>query len=123
MGIIKNLFGKSNDKADYPSINWIPLTEHKQLTEIIQNSNLKYQAIFKHSTRCGISRSVLKQFERQENNESIDFYYLDLLSYRAISDEIVEKFGVMHQSPQLLVIKEGAVVAHGSHYDIMTIKI
>lgn len=123
MGILKSLFGKGVEKAEQPKLNWIALTERKQLDEIVEKSNSKYQAIFKHSTRCGVSSGVLRQFERQIDNGEVDFYYLDLLSFRSISDEIASKFAVMHQSPQLIVIKEGVVVANGSHYDIMNVKI
>ena len=121
MGVFKSLFGSDNNKIEKPIIKWNALTESKQLDEIIANSSNKYQAIFKHSTRCGVSSGVLKQFERQEEDGSIDFYYLDLLSYRPISDEITTKFGVMHQSPQLIVLKNGEVSVHGSHYDIMSV--
>ena len=123
MGILKSLFGKGIDKTEQPSINWIVLKEIEQLDDIINNSKSKYQAIFKHSTGCGISRGVLKQFERQEDTGEVDFYYLDLLSFRSISDEIASKFEVMHQSPQLIVIKDGVAVVNGSHYDIMNVKI
>jgi len=123
MGIFKDLFGKNTEKAAQEIINWIPLTDSKQLDEIIEKSTTKYQAIFKHSTRCGISSGVKRQFERQDDTDKIDFYYLDLLSFRPVSDEIASRFGVLHQSPQLLVFKDGAVVAHGSHYDIMSVKI
>ncbi len=123
MGIFKNLFGEKSEKTEQPIINWIPLTDGNQLDEIVKKSSTKYQAIFKHSTRCGISSGVKRQFERQEDTGEIDFYYLDLLSHRTISDEIASRFGVMHQSPQLLVLKDGAVTAHGSHYDIMSVKI
>ena len=123
MGILKSLFGKGTEKTEQPKINWIPLTESNQLDEIVEKSNSKYQAIFKHSTRCGISSGVLRQFERQENTEEIDFYYLDLLSFRSISDEIASRFGVVHQSPQLIVLKDGVLVTQGSHYDIMSLKI
>lgn len=123
MGIFKSLFGSDTNKIEKSIIKWNALTESKQLDEIIANSNTKYQAIFKHSTRCGVSSGVLRQFERQEDTGEIDFYYLDLLSFRNISDEIAAKFGVMHQSPQLLVFKNGALAAHESHYDIMSIQI
>lgn len=121
MGILKTLFGSGESKPQKPTINWKQLNDIKQLDTIIANSNTKYQAIFKHSTRCGISSGVLRQFERQEDNGSIDFHFLDLLSFRSISDEIATKFGVMHQSPQLIVLKKGKVAAHGSHYDIMSV--
>ncbi len=123
MGILKKLFGSSNTPKTKSTFNWIALNSLEQLDEIIEKSNGKYQAIFKHSTRCGISSGVLRQFERQKDTDEIDFYYLDLLSFRPISEEIASKFGVLHQSPQLIVIKDGAVVAHGSHYDILNVKI
>lgn len=73
--------------------------------------------IFKHSTRCGISSMVMKQFVATYNftENEMDLYYLDLLSYRDVSNEVGYKFQVMHQSPQLLVIRNGVVVAHASH--------
>ena len=123
MGILKSLFGSSEASKPKNNLNWIALNSIEQLDEIEQKSNSKYQAIFKHSTRCGISSGVLRQFERQEDTGEVDFYLLDLLSFRPISEEITSKFGVMHQSPQLIVLKDGAVVAHGSHYDIMSVKI
>lgn len=123
MGFLNSLFGKRDDKPEAASIPWITLTDSKQLDEIIEKSNSKYQAIFKHSSRCGVSSGVLRQFQRQEDTGEIDFYFLDLLSFRLLSEEIALKFGVMHQSPQLLVIKDGAVVAHASHYDIMSVKL
>ena len=121
MSFFKNLFSTdtvTNDSA----INWIPLTEIEQLNEIIEKSKDKTQAIFKHSTRCGVSRGVIKKFQNKATiDNAIDFYYLDLLSYRNISNEIASKFQVIHQSPQLLVIEDGVVAAHDSHYDIMSV--
>jgi bacillithiol system protein YtxJ len=122
MSFFKNLLN-SNSSEDQSKQNfpWKPLTSVSQLNEIIETSKTKPVILFKHSTRCGVSRMVLKQFERDFNFEegSMDFYYLDLLSYRDISDEIAARFQVMHQSPQLLVIKNGVSVAHGSHYEIL----
>jgi bacillithiol system protein YtxJ len=43
---------------------------------------------------------------------------LDLIAYRALSDQIAKDFGVAHESPQILVIREGKVVYHESHYGI-----
>jgi len=120
MGFLKSIFGESNSE-EIPVFNWIPLTEINQLEEITLNSKKKPQVIFKHSTRCGISRSVLKKFERNTSNNTVDFYYLDLLNFRNISNEIASKFQVIHQSPQLLVIKDGVVAVHDSHYDIMSV--
>ena len=123
MGILKTLFGKSeNGVNEQSSFDWNSLTTIEQFNDIVEKSRVRTQAIFKHSTRCGISSGVLKQFEKK-SVENIDFHYLDLLKYREISDKISSRFNVVHQSPQLLVIKNGVVVAHDAHYDIMSIEL
>ncbi|MBP0904204.1 bacillithiol system redox-active protein YtxJ [Mariniflexile gromovii] len=117
MGLFNKLFSSSSDSKETKTLPWIPLTKMEQLQEIETKSNTKTQVIFKHSTRCGISRMVLKQFEADfyltENH--LDIYFLDLLNYREISNEIANKFQVMHESPQLLVVKNGETVAYESH--------
>jgi bacillithiol system protein YtxJ len=114
MGILGNLFGSSQKEGT--DFNWIPLINEHQLDEIIAQSHKKTQVIFKHSTRCIISRTALKNFEATYNqNLEIDLYYLDLLNYREISNEIVDRFNILHESPQLLVIKNGTCVYNESH--------
>ena len=113
--MLKKLFGSSEPKEE-KTLPWIPLTNKDQLNTIEEKSKGKTQLIFKHSTRCGISRMVMNQFiDAYDLNTNADLYYLDLLSYREVSNETGYKFQVMHQSPQLLVIKNGETVAHASH--------
>ena len=89
------------------------------MDELIVFSNQKPAVIFKHSTRCSVSRFALKQFENEfDLEDKVDAYYLDLLEHRDISNEIANRFGVYHQSPQLLLIKEGKSVYDVSHSDI-----
>lgn len=116
MGILKKLFG-SSETEDEKELPWIALNDLNQLSLIEKKSATKTQVIFKHSTRCGISSMVMKQFVATYNftENEMDLYYLDLLSYRDVSNEVGYKFQVMHQSPQLLVIRNGVVVAHASH--------
>ena len=122
MGLFSNLFAKQED--EYSDFDWIPLLEMNQLNEIINNSVTKTQIIFKHSTRCGVSRGVIKQFEKQyENTKNIDFYFLDLITFRAISNAIAQNFNLEHQSPQLIVLKNKKVIAHASHYAIIDLKL
>jgi bacillithiol system protein YtxJ len=104
-------------------MNWKSLTDITLTNEIVENSHQKTAVIFKHSTRCGISRMVLKEFENQQNkNENlIDFYYLDLLNHQDISTKLAEQFSVEHQSPQILVLKNGQLKNHDSHYGILDI--
>ncbi len=120
MGLFDNLF-KSTDKSENTlKINWLALTDSEQLEEIIKISIAKPVLIFKHSTRCGTSRMALKNFESDYDIPAteIDMYFLDLLNYRALSNDISEKFKVAHQSPQVLVIKNGKTVYNDSHYSI-----
>ncbi|MCH3882063.1 MULTISPECIES: bacillithiol system redox-active protein YtxJ [Tenacibaculum] len=125
MGILNNIFGNRGEakQEKASNINWIPLTNLEQLEIIKEQSKTESILIFKHSTRCGISRMVIKQFEKMfdEDLKNLKVYYLDLLNYRSISDEVGYQFQVMHQSPQLLVVKEAVAVAHASHYDITQI--
>jgi bacillithiol system protein YtxJ len=116
MGLFKNIF-KTSEPKEEKVLPWISLNAMDQLNYIEEKSNSKTQIIFKHSTRCGISRMVLNQFVNQYSitEKEADLYYLDILSYRDVSDELGYKFQVIHQSPQLIVIKNKAVVAHGSH--------
>jgi bacillithiol system protein YtxJ len=99
-------------------MNWIPLTEFSQLTEIIAQSNSRIQVIFKHSTRCPISSMAKNRLERSIAPELIDFYYLDLIAYRHLSDKIAEDFNVFHESPQVLMIKNGGCIYNESHSGI-----
>lgn len=123
MGIFNSLFGNTEKKQETSKVNWIPLTSLAQIEEIKELSKSETIAIFKHSTRCGISSMVIRQFEKSFNDElsELKVYYLDLLNYREVSNEVGYTFQVMHQSPQLLVIKNENTVAHASHYDITQI--
>ncbi|WP_299010189.1 bacillithiol system redox-active protein YtxJ [uncultured Tenacibaculum sp.] len=125
MGVLNTIFGRKDKNKDGEEsfINWIPLTSVEQIKEIKELSNKQPVAIFKHSTRCGISSMVIKRFVNSFDEELKDFkvYYLDLLSYRDVSNEIGYTFQVLHQSPQLLVVKNGEVISHASHYDIARI--
>ncbi len=117
------MFGSKNsseDKKEEKNIPWLPLTSKEQLDDLAEISKTTPVAIFKHSTRCGISRMVLRQFEGAYDIDpnQMKLYFLDLLSYRDVSDEVGYKFQVMHQSPQLIVIKNGVAVAHASHHSI-----
>lgn len=122
MGLFKNLF-KASEPKEVKVLPWIPLNDLQQLDHIQDKSKSKVQVIFKHSTQCGISRMVMNRFidayELTEND--LDLYYLDLISFRGLSNEVGYKFQVMHESPQLLVIKNRVVVAHASHGGVSAI--
>ena len=100
-------------------INWKALDSTDLLDELIDHSYTEPVAIFKHSTSCSISAMAKKRLELSWN-EKINIYYLDLIRYRNLSNEIAKRLGVMHESPQLLFIHHGSVVYHGSHFNIST---
>jgi bacillithiol system protein YtxJ len=120
MSFFKNIFSGSetqNDSKD--KINWNNLTDLGQLNEIFTLSNDKPVAIFKHSTRCSVSRMALRQFENEfDLSDKVTPYFLDLIAYRDVSNEIENRFGVIHQSPQLILIRDGKAVYNASHSDI-----
>ncbi|HEX9152834.1 MAG TPA: bacillithiol system redox-active protein YtxJ [Flavobacterium sp.] len=117
MSFFQNIFSSSDEKdVKKNKINWNELTDLGQLNEIIFISNEKPVAIFKHSTRCSVSRMALKQFENEFNSsDKVTPYFLDLIAHRDISSAIADRFGVTHESPQLLLIKDGKAVYNVSH--------
>jgi bacillithiol system protein YtxJ len=100
-------------------MNWHPINSIDQLEHIKSASYITPQVIFKHSTTCSISRMALDRFERAATPEKVDFHYLDLLNYRTISTEIAHFFQVHHESPQVILIKNGECIYDESHYGIM----
>src|ERR1700733_2938567 len=99
-------------------MNWISLSTETQLQQIIEHSFSKPQIIFKHSTRCSISSMAKNRLERNYQPINIDFYFLDLITCRQLSQKIAEVFTVAHQSPQVLLIKNGVCVYDESHEGI-----
>lgn len=126
MSLFDDLFGNKEPHKDTKNtLHLIPLTNENQLEEITSNSKNNTIIIFKHSTSCGISNMVIKRFEKlfTEEHQSLKVYYLDLLRYRNISNEISKVFEVVHESPQVLVIKNEVSVFNTSHYDILEINL
>jgi bacillithiol system protein YtxJ len=99
-------------------MHWIHLTDEEQLKQIISKSQIRPQVIFKHSTRCSISSVALQRLQKVSQPSDIDFYFLDLLSYRGLSNKIAQEFNVPHESPQALVIRDGQCVYEESHMGI-----
>ena len=102
-------------------MKWNELKDKETLNRILEESKEKYVLIFKHSVRCATSSMAINRLERNwDENESkgLKPYYLDLIRYREISNAIESIFGVEHQSPQVLVIKNGRCIYDISHMGI-----
>ncbi|HLA55089.1 MAG TPA: bacillithiol system redox-active protein YtxJ [Flavobacterium sp.] len=121
MNLFSKIFGDSTNKDSHETaIHWNTLTEIKQLDTLVLESFEQPVLIFKHSTRCNISRMALKQFEHHyslDENEAKG-YFLDLIAHRDVSNEIADRFSVIHQSPQLILLKDGKCIYTASHSDI-----
>lgn len=120
MSIFNSLFGSSEEKKEVTTnIKWIPLTNLMQLESLVEGSFERPVIIFKHSTRCSVSRMALKQFENEfDFQDKVTPYFLDLIAFRDVSNEIANRFDVVHQSPQIILIKEGKPIYDASHSDI-----
>ncbi|MFN8305856.1 MAG: bacillithiol system redox-active protein YtxJ [Ferruginibacter sp.] len=99
-------------------MHWIELNNLEQLNQIRELSRQRPQVIFKHSTRCSVSSMALNRLQRAEVAASADFYLLDLLRFRSVSDQVADDFSVHHESPQVLLIKNGECIYDESHTGI-----
>ncbi len=99
-------------------MEWKKITDNTQVSAIKQQTG--YSLIFKHSTRCSVSSMAKRRFEMEWDAipEGTNLYFLDLISYRDISAQIADTFQVHHESPQILLIKDGECILDASHGDI-----
>ena len=100
---------------------WQPLTQAEQLQDVVRESHEQPVIIFKHSTTCSISAAAKGKLERQWAEAGLSdtkLYFLDLLRFRPLSTEITRQFGIEHESPQLLLIKDGECRYNASHMGI-----
>lgn len=99
-------------------MNWETLTSVEQLQEVRKLSQEKPVLIFKHSTTCSISRAVLDRLERNWKEENLKPFFIDLHAHRDVSNETAKLFQIQHESPQVLIIKNGVCSYHQSHMGI-----
>ena len=123
MNFLKNIFKENTSnstESTNENVKFFTLDKMEQFDEMDEISATKCVVIFKHSTRCSISRMALKQFDTEFNypNEKIVWYLLDLLNHRDLSNEIAHRYNITHQSPQILVIKNRKAVFNASHDSI-----
>lgn len=102
-------------------MDWNLLESLTQLDEIKQLSGDKPVLIFKHSTRCSVSSMVwdrLKRNWKKEDSEKVTPYFLDLIRHRNVSKQIEKELKVYHESPQIILVKDGKAVYDNSHMGI-----
>lgn len=122
MGFLAKLFSSSGKETKQKSLltNWNTVYNENQIKQIIKESYTQPQLLFKHSTRCGISRMALTNFERDFNwdNQEIKMHFLDVLLYRDVSNAAAEILSVKHESPQVILVKDGKAIYNASHGSI-----
>lgn len=102
-------------------MKWNSISTIEDLKALNEASKEKTVLLFKHSRTCSISAAALGRLERSWNEESDDklsLYFLDLISHRDVSNQIALDYGVMHESPQALLIKNGKAIYNESHFGI-----
>ena len=119
MKLFKSLFGLSEEPGsdgDY-CISWKNMESQADLDLLETGRTTRPQILFKHSTSCGLSGMMLRRFEKRWKSvgDVADFYYLDLIAHRQLSNTVVQRYGVPHQSPQLLILDGEGVRLHVSH--------
>lgn len=120
MSFLDKIFGGKQEQGETKSF-WKTIKTEEDLEKAIKESYENRVAIFKHSTSCFISKTVLKNFEKEIENsdaQNVSFYFLDLSAFRPISNKIAEDFGIRHESPQLIVLENGKAINNASHQDI-----
>ena len=111
------LFSSSRNKDN--GVNWINLTDENQLNALIEESSSKAVVFFKHSIRCSISAMAKSRLESNwDLDADVTAVYLDLINYRTISNLLAERFNITHESPQIILVKNGQSIYNASHNQI-----
>jgi bacillithiol system protein YtxJ len=117
VGLFLTSFGDSTTGMEKKE--WSNLTEIKQLDALFAKDRTRPVLIFKHSTACSISAQIKKDLDKRSIDKlEVDAYYLDILNYRSVSNEIEKRLAIKHESPQVLVVENGIVRYHASHKNI-----
>ena len=97
-----------------------PLTDVAELDALLIESARRPVVLFKHSPTCGISAHVHHNLMPliRDTQLDADWYLISVLAHRDVSKAIADRLKVWHASPQVIVLRHGAVAWHGSHFSI-----
>jgi bacillithiol system protein YtxJ len=98
-------------------MNWIPLTTEEEVKNI--KASDEYAIIYKHSTRCMVSLMAFKKLKSETTGGyEVPLYMVDVIKDRAVSMSVADAFSVEHESPQVLLVKNGECVYDASHESV-----
>jgi bacillithiol system protein YtxJ len=94
------------------------LSTTAELDQALERSAERPAVIFKHSPTCGISAQAFESITEWLTGgvPDADFYVVPVQASRALSTLLSQRFGIRHESPQVMVINRGEVAWHGSHF-------
>lgn len=116
-----DFLGFNSMKSEPAAYSYHEFNTEEQWDGLLKSSFDNYLFVFKHSTRCMTSSIVLKRFEKQVKERNSTYYLLNVIASRKLSAWLEQKLAVPHQSPQLIVLKDGKVIAQGSHFGLLDI--
>jgi len=90
------------------------IDDRETLDKLVTDSRSKPVIIFKHSTACGISSAAYREMEKLEGQVNL----LEVQSARDVSRELADLTGIRHETPQVIVLKDGKAVWNASHFDV-----
>ncbi len=102
---------------------FFPLETDAALEEALERSSQEPIVIFKHSTTCGISAGARRRMQALTDDTDPRVYELVVQRSRALSQTVADTFGIRHESPQALVVRDRSVVYHTSHMSIQADRI
>ena len=94
--------------------NFFRIDDQATLENLISDSTQKPVIVFKHSTACSISSRAYREMEKLEGQVNI----LEVQSAREVSRELANRTGIRHETPQVIVLRDGKAVWNASHFDV-----
>lgn len=115
-----NLFRNNEESSEIRELE-TELTDLAKFNELIDLSFKEKVYLFKHSTRCGISFIVFQKFKKRMKETKQRYFFINIPKHRVVSNEVSDRLKIVHESPQLIIIKDGTAAQHESHYDLLNI--
>jgi len=112
-GLYANIFSTQTGSEEYMGNKFSKVSDKETLEKLLTISRDRPVLVFKHSNACAISSRAYREMEQLE-----DVNLLEVQSARELSNRLAELTGVEHETPQVIVLRDGRAVWNASHYDV-----